>query len=334
MLTHSYLFLTPKHPLSQAGFYMGPWAAVAAFLMISGFSIAHSIESNPKGFYRRRFDRLAPAYYLILLMACGVYARLGGLITVGNGIMESPDLISLVGAVFMLSGFIGPAISVIGQVWSLACEVVYYLAAPLLRKLTTVQIWTLIGLSGAYYLYGGISGHHDYPIVTGLSTPCALLWLWLLGWQIYHARTPHVLAGCAMFAWFLLTANDVLGGRLAALPVIATFGALGYGHLIALPARVETILSWLGDVSYPLYLSHTIPFVLLFAMQQNHPWAANPVIGITAALAVAIVVNAFSAWRIQAGKRHGLMADPRVIRSQSVPSLIAPHGAPSSPSET
>jgi peptidoglycan/LPS O-acetylase OafA/YrhL len=43
-------------------------AAVVGFLVISGFSIAASLDRDPNGFYFRRFKRIYPIYFFAVLL--------------------------------------------------------------------------------------------------------------------------------------------------------------------------------------------------------------------------------------------------------------------------
>jgi peptidoglycan/LPS O-acetylase OafA/YrhL len=43
--------------------------AVLGFLLISGYSIAHSLTKNPEGFYNRRFLRIYPLYFCAVIVS-------------------------------------------------------------------------------------------------------------------------------------------------------------------------------------------------------------------------------------------------------------------------
>lgn len=45
------------------------FSAVLGFLLISGFSIAHSVSKATEGFYRRRFIRVYPLYLAAIIIS-------------------------------------------------------------------------------------------------------------------------------------------------------------------------------------------------------------------------------------------------------------------------
>ena len=51
----------------------GGLGCICGLLVISGYSIAHSITTQPKRFYRRRAWRILPVYYATMLLALVPY---------------------------------------------------------------------------------------------------------------------------------------------------------------------------------------------------------------------------------------------------------------------
>ena len=48
---------------------LGGLGCICGFLAISGYSIAHSVTMQPKGFYARRAWRIMPTYYVSLVLS-------------------------------------------------------------------------------------------------------------------------------------------------------------------------------------------------------------------------------------------------------------------------
>lgn len=53
-------YCTPTYRWVQFLAQFGSFSAVLGFFLISGYSIAHSYDRRPDGFFRRRIQRLAP----------------------------------------------------------------------------------------------------------------------------------------------------------------------------------------------------------------------------------------------------------------------------------
>jgi peptidoglycan/LPS O-acetylase OafA/YrhL len=79
----------------QLGMFSGI-VAVIGFLVLSGFSIAASLERERAGFYARRFRRIFPLYALAIASAWAVPAFFGGAVVTREGAtFSAPDLAPL-----------------------------------------------------------------------------------------------------------------------------------------------------------------------------------------------------------------------------------------------
>ena len=108
-----------KNPLSWTKFldtFSGK-AAVVGFLLVSGFSIAASIEREKKMFYRRRFLRIYPLYFSALVFAVILELVLGGHLRLPNHTLDSLGLPTTIGNFFLLQTFIVKPIEFDGPVW-------------------------------------------------------------------------------------------------------------------------------------------------------------------------------------------------------------------------
>jgi len=104
---------------------LGP-EAVIVFFVLSGFSIAHSLNnnSNTLGFYKRRFIRLYLPFVLALIYAALVFTLISDTVIL-NEVSVFNDLISTIKNLFYI-----PNGALIHQFWSLPMEVMFYILAP------------------------------------------------------------------------------------------------------------------------------------------------------------------------------------------------------------
>lgn len=140
---------------------------VILFFVLSGFSIAHSLNNNTNtlAFYKRRAIRLYPPYLLgilwalfifliIRLFASDVYYHVTeGFQPVANLYNQFTDL-----RVFLQNLFYDPVHNALTpQYWSLPFEVIFYLIAPwVIKKLKWYGAFTLIFYAIGWILKGYI----------------------------------------------------------------------------------------------------------------------------------------------------------------------------------
>jgi peptidoglycan/LPS O-acetylase OafA/YrhL len=107
--------------------FLNGWMGVDLFFVLSGFLIGQQLLQNGDAlaFYKRRFFRIAPAYYLVLtLVSLGLFP----------GLPHAKTATFLSGSYFYHLFFlqdVWPA-NICVVFWSLAIEMQYYLLAPVL----------------------------------------------------------------------------------------------------------------------------------------------------------------------------------------------------------
>jgi peptidoglycan/LPS O-acetylase OafA/YrhL len=260
-------------------------AAVRGFLFISGFSIAHSITSKPRGYLLRRLHRIYPTYLLCFAIAVAPFALWGDHVKVGVVAAPMPTWPALLGNLFMLQTLAVPRLSTMAQNWTLAVECLFYLLAPFFMRLPLRWLLVGCGASAALFYCHGLLNLPPWWASIGPLAPCGLLWAWLGGWLLYKAEGAERL-------WVLLgivavsgaeCANDGRGSLLTAAVVLF---ALTKGHTIRLPALPKRVAIYAGDISYPLYLIHFVVMAyLVHWTAQRNGWLA-----IAASLAVSALV--------------------------------------------
>ena len=291
--------------------------AVDIFFVVSGYLIGAALlreklanhRVNFLDFYRRRFYRIMPLFWLAMLLF-GSFAWKG-------------DMASLLGNLFFLENLFPQLTKIVPVGWSLSIEVQFYLVAPLLFLLPVHQIFrTLLallaltvgirlslvfsnpdfyGISPLTYLTSGMSGADLLdtlyypswarlsPIVLGLMVPFLIL---------HYSKTIErqkrllmfISATCLTFGFlFPSYESEVVVYPLAqALGIAFDRVAVGLGvailivcwelnHLSPVTTTQRFLSHWAlamwGRLVYPIYLFH-LPFIavaFLIVFQTTKP---------------------------------------------------------------
>lgn len=235
--------------------YSGGFSAVISFLMISGFSIAHSMNSGTRGYYARRAWRIFPAYLCVIAFALFINRDITPLTAVGSILM-------LQQIAFYASASLEPT-------WTLGPEWWFYMGAP---RLTTVTAAIIALISFCYANVAWLGG----VFFSALHLPGALLalaWPWLVGFCYYRTRNKNwiivAIVGYAILhglAAFFTTHSMATIMNVGGLGLILTLFALSNTSFAAIGALGD----YLGRLSYTLYIAHA---PVLVAMKQSAaPW--------------------------------------------------------------
>lgn len=160
----------------------GALAAVLGFLVVSGYSIAASLEREPAGFYRRRLRRILPVY----LAACALSllpVALGPVVDATGYVWAVPAPAEVVCNLVFLQGFACGPLTSNPVVWSLSVEAACYAAAPFLRRWTAAAL-ALVSLA-AFLLIPPEPVY--YSRMTGGGALVLLAWAWLAGFLLWRA---------------------------------------------------------------------------------------------------------------------------------------------------
>jgi peptidoglycan/LPS O-acetylase OafA/YrhL len=256
---------------------------VIVFFLCSGFIVPASLErggdsrrARVRRFWRGRFFRLYPMYWLslaaaLLLALAGRYAPVG------------VDATSWVVNAGMVQGLVGRP-DVIGVYWSLAFELIFYLAVSLLFLLGLHRRSVLLSLaaSGVCVAAGAASWLTGRPVPLGLFCVVTMFAGTVLHrWHTGAVRLPAVaacLAG-ALGAGTVLLAGTVLGhddptalGTRSFVPMLVAwagaYGVVGLGLLLRNRPFPRALVR-LGVLSYAVYLLH--PLVLAAVPRVGGP---------------------------------------------------------------
>ncbi len=275
-------YLPGRHPWTLIGLILNQGSAVYGFLVISGYSIAASLERSPKGFYARRVRRIWPTYLVTLSIGVAVAATVSHPVQLADQIYIRPlGWAELLASLTMTQSFFGPALSADGQIWTLAVEWWDYMAAPFLRRWPTRIVAALLFISLAVFIVARPPTNPADSV--GGRMFIILAWWWLSGF-LYFRHRGAALGYVFLFAPPLIAAVEGWIGLAAIVGVVA----VALCETAAVPKRLAAAFNWLGDLSYPLYLVH-VPILLgCFLAGVFQP----AVVGLAALAAAAVILHA------------------------------------------
>jgi peptidoglycan/LPS O-acetylase OafA/YrhL len=255
--------------VTSLAYQFNSFAAVIGFLVISGYSIAHSYNVNPQGFYSRRIERVYPVYFASLVLAIIPFLIVGPVLLPAHGasVEISESLVSVIGNFFMLQSTLVTPIATLSPSWTLAHECVFYALTPLFARLKLKHAVALsVLMMGVYVLFFSpyTTNTPKWGIVGLVSVlaPLSTLGFWLLGWVLYHAKSlkDHPLYTKIEIGLILGVPIVIAGmnGKGALVPVTTgiVLCVIFHPEWFALNKKQEQICTYLGDLSYPLYLVH------------------------------------------------------------------------------
>jgi peptidoglycan/LPS O-acetylase OafA/YrhL len=245
-------FILPNDPIGKMS-CLGSPTALLGFLIISGFSIAASIEKSEKGFYKRRILRIYPIYLISILIACAIPGLLGE-----AGENYIPDRADILQYLFFLQGFTlkGSAFAPLLPLWSLSVEAFLYLLAPLFYKFKNRLLWLILPL---IVVYGTYPKWHlpYYSEMSGGAATLFLAWFWILGFWFWFNREKTFLFLFVGVLGFSINKSFVF--PYSWITYLGVFGAIVYGEKIKPNKKIG---DWLGNISYPLYCCHYSLYIL------------------------------------------------------------------------
>jgi peptidoglycan/LPS O-acetylase OafA/YrhL len=279
---------------------IGAFEAVLGFLLISGLSIGNSIQRDQSSFFKRRLQRIYPVYVIAIFLYYFVNIE---------PLSVNLLIIIILNLVFLNQIF---TFSYVGVAWSLSLEVWLYALAPFLYKLSFKTLMSITYASFAAFLFytlGRTTFH--WPYYTGLKYGINLLLLsftWVAGfvYSVYPEKRKFLMLNVALFfiIYIVLTAviellhdikhhksemffnSELIFFLLKSLCLTFVFVVVFYNNYITnLSIRTKKVFNLLGNVSYPLYLTHRTVFIFLY----NHK-IENQLVVVFCAILIAFLV--------------------------------------------
>jgi peptidoglycan/LPS O-acetylase OafA/YrhL len=305
LISHGFFFTDLVNGAGRMG--------VNLFFFISGILVYRSLNRSLSGsgmgenkwrlasqFWVKRLIRLYPAliaYVLTMLLAVIFLQKLPNL-------PPRSDFMSYLRAVpwalSYLINYVQLKPYALGHLWSLACEMQFYALAPIVFLLGGRKERQRL------FIYGAVT---VVFVASGLIYPFRMVYLDYVKYHFEVAAWPMMLGLFCEFAkrWFLKIPYGVvkvifgLGVTamivsLIAMPfgmqmkkLVIILGALlilpcflGYLFGLALPGRIGSVLAWIGERTYSIYLWQQ-PFTLCnFLPPMLHPAGAAMSIGVGA----------------------------------------------------
>jgi peptidoglycan/LPS O-acetylase OafA/YrhL len=248
--------------LSQICVPLSGKAAVIGFFMVSGFSIAASLDRDRQGFYFRRFKRIYPLYFFCVMFAIILQLWLGNF-KLPHYELEASGPLTSFGNLLMLQMTLVKSIAYDGVVWSLALECAYYLISPYLCRMHVGFTIALILISAVFYLLPyGWSSSIFYTILLKAKL-ITYFWAYGIGLVLYSHRAHIAATLFFAFGLVLIYFSPITSEPLS----VVTFAAAYVVLLIARSWKSKSkLMDYLGDLSYPLYLIHIPTFIVCFAL--------------------------------------------------------------------
>jgi peptidoglycan/LPS O-acetylase OafA/YrhL len=250
---------------------LGGTSAVLGFLIVSGYSIGHSLQRRPIGFFQRRVLRIYPLYATAVLYALLPFVFLPGIRVLPTlspqVLIPRPTTWVVVGNLLMLQNLVCPPIDSNMLVWTLGIEVVCYLLAPWFQRMHTIFLAILILISAAGYgwLYPHLvrRGYGHYATLLWGLPLLMFAWAWIAGFLLHRFRNS-IFVGIAIcvLGIALLHLNREYEAPYSVECFVGAIVIVTLAPWMRLPGRMGSIFNYLGDLSYPVYLFHLPTFLL------------------------------------------------------------------------
>lgn len=249
---------------------------VYAFFVISGFALylsqAERVRSAEglQSYAKRRFLRIAPLFFA----ACALHASLIDGTSIGTFLLN----------VSLLFGFANPgSTSMVMGGWSIGIEVVFYIAFPAIVVLSRGRLEVLAALAifstgmMVHFANATLKGSTEMtgPLWQAYTQPISFFGYFAFGCLIgeayirYHRRLKGrrewwVVLLLALLPFAVVRVDhptDLLQGWVGVLLMSCTIATVAATAFIKEPeGRTLQMATWLGTLSYPVYLLHPIVY--------------------------------------------------------------------------
>ena len=248
-------------------------AAVFGFLLVSGYSIHHSLTKRPDGYLRRRFLRIYPMYLIAILLTVAIDGYWVPGVDVPEStprFFEESDTKTTISNILMLQGILTEPLPSNNPLWTLSLEWWMYLLAPFLASRSLKQFQILLAALSIGYLSWIFIGERFqfYTHTLGALNVWFLGIFWVLGFW-YHNNRKSSTAQLMLLAivWTLTGINrESLSGNYQ-FTLAASCVIIITANKITLSKLLNKIGKFAGNLSYPLYLLHLPIFSILYQFE-------------------------------------------------------------------
>jgi peptidoglycan/LPS O-acetylase OafA/YrhL len=269
--------------------YIGHYA-VYGFFTLSGFLMTLVMQRNYgytargiAGYGINRLLRIYPLYWTACIVSIGILLFLDPQYTTKfNPTYELPETSKqwIKNILLILKFREGPAL--ISPAWALTVEVFFYVCIGfgVSRNKTITAVWLAASAIYAGYMYfGGVSFGHRYSSLVAASLPFSIgasVYFWraelkeMLGVVVEGRYAPLLWLGAALLNWKIASMlSGVITWGFYLNCLFCAFITLSFYYQKKLFFISRKADSWLGDLSYPIYLVHyPLGFLLLYCYQQ------------------------------------------------------------------
>ncbi|KVT86247.1 hypothetical protein WT25_10855 [Burkholderia territorii] len=291
IITHAGIQIGGNMPDSTTDFAYGVqlFYTLSAFMLFWTHYSRHATERDEaRNFYLRRFFRIAPLFWPVVLIASAWMW-----ITRDP---SAPGPFHIASVLLFVNGFFPKFLnSILNVEWSVATEMLFYAVMPLLlRYVTTLEraVYLLIGsLVVGEYATLWLVGH---PELTKAFPPYAYFWFpnqmsaFAFGIAgFFLSRLPISRAGARILmvaGLAFMTALYIGGGAVRFLPHQLLYEFSFVAIILSLGVRsnallVNPVTEWFGKISFSVYLLH-LPIVLMLSHRILPGLSLSPVAGL------------------------------------------------------
>lgn len=249
--------------------------AVDAFFVVSGFLVYGSFDNSPKigGFYIKRFFRIYPLYFVIIMVQVTVMALLLGKQA------QLADALKYLACNLTFANFVYPDMGGLldGQhiqainpsLWTLKIEAMFYLIVPL--------IWWLVKRTGniilpliyvASTIFAAVAIYHGHETIAKQLPGQLRFFVMGIGFYIYRNKFNFPLPVSLLLAFLLFAVCSLRHVYPLMLPIYPMLiGLLVFICVLRLP-----VIPLKLDMSYGVYLIHAplIQIALLIGIFEDN----------------------------------------------------------------
>lgn len=245
------------------------YSAVNIFFIMSGYLMPSSFNSSPtiKSFYLKRFNRIYIGYSLCILATVSI----GYWVTSCEPYFNL-ELVKYITANLLTLNFLQPSLTCLfqnnpssvinGSLWSIKVELMFYLLVPLIYKFTqnnSKRLYFIFCISILMkILISFLISKYNSTIWYSLNNQLpSRLCYFLTGWMLYIYKEKLQKIFSITLLISILSIWAIIAFKIQNADIILPLEALIFMLFLKLKiARFKNEVSFLGKLSYPLYLVH------------------------------------------------------------------------------